>query len=425
MAEENDLMHDLEIILVQLKGLENLLNNSINHTDKANLTYPTVSKRYNQILTHLKGLANRDPSLAKILAGLNNFEEKDFLKYENYYYAVELQTTIRFLISDLRGFGSYQVKEVTQSVGVPTVFVSYATEELALADFIKAVLNRWTEKKIEVFIAKRDLKSGDNPLGVMEIKLKTAYSIIPICSKKAKINSWVWWEAAAVWGTGHRVHPLFTNISPDEFGAPLTLFTQGKKYFVKNEFVDTLETVCNKVGINIDSADFNSEELKEYKKLSEEYTKEETSAKVEIGYKILTEEEEFHKYSLNFDIINRSNQKFENLILEIYFPLEYLERKEWNYAYLQSSVSKEKPEYLCLTFDFSALNEKAKTQFSRYLLPGKKLRIFGEDGMTRLHYEMDQGRWWTRTKYEIQWRVYINNGAPQEGSTSLDALQIF
>ena len=58
-------------------------------------------------------------------------------------------------------------------------------------------------------------------------------------------------------------------------------------------------------------------------------------------------------------------------------------------------------------------------------LLGKKLKVFGEDGMTKLHYLMDHDRWDKRFQYEVQWKVYINGGAPQEGSIPLDYIQYF
>lgn len=359
-----------------------------------------------------------------IRGGINNNPKCDLI-----YVPIHKHVTFQVTASTPEIAAQY-VRHVTEMFPMqrkPIIFISYATDELALADFIKAVLNRWTENKVEVFIAKRDIKSSDDPLNVMEEKMKTAHSIIPICSKKAKNNSWVWWETATVWGAGHRVHPLFTNISPSEFGAPLTLFVQGEEYFNKDEFVDTLKTVCKQLQVNVDTADLNSEELNEYKKLSEEYIKEETSAKVEISYNKINMTQDYHKYSLIFDVINRTNKKFNNVILELYFPIDYIEKKEWNYPHLSSSVSEDKPGYLCLTFDFSGLSGHAQKLFSKFLLPGKRLRIFGEgEGrMTPLYYEIDKKRWQERFKYEVQWKVYIDGGAPQEGSIPLDSIQFF
>lgn len=47
---------------------------------------------------------------------------------------------------------------------IPIVFISYAAEELALADFIRGVVNRLADGKMEAFVAKRDIPAGDNPL---------------------------------------------------------------------------------------------------------------------------------------------------------------------------------------------------------------------------------------------------------------------
>jgi hypothetical protein len=318
------------------------------------------------------------------------------------------------------------VKEMFPDEEKPIVFISYASEELALADFIRDVIARWTEGKVEVFVAKRDIPAGDNPLKIMmEDKLKHAQAIIPICSVKSKISPWLWWESAAVWAKDKKVYPLFTNISANDFGVPLTLVSQGKDYFAKGEFIETLISVCKEVSVEVKTKDLSNEELSEYKKLQNEYSKPETSAKVLVGYKKLEMTQDLHKYSFIFEVENRSKQKFDDVVIELYFPEDYIERKEWNYPHLKSSTSGDKPDYLCLIFSFSGLSDTAKKQFMSCLLPGKKLKVFGEDGMTKLHYLMDHDRWDKRFRYEVQWKVYINGGAPQEGSIPLDSIQFF
>lgn len=318
------------------------------------------------------------------------------------------------------------VKEMFPCEGIPIIFISYDSEELALADFIRNVITRWTESKVEAFVAKRDIPTGDNPLKtMMENKLKHAEAIIPICSIKSKISPWLWWESAAVWAKDKKVYPLFTNISAGNFGAPLTLVSQGKDYFIKHEFIETLITACKDVGAEIKMSDFTDEELNEYEKLRSEYSKPETSAKIYVDYKKLEMTQSLHKYSFIFEVENRSTQKFDDVIVELYFPEDYIESKEWNYPHLKSSVPADKPGYLCLVFSFSGLPDTAKKQFMSCLLPGKKLKVFGEDGMTKLHYLMDHDRWDKRFRYEVQWKVYINGGAPQEGSIPLDSIQYF
>jgi len=309
----------------------------------------------------------------------------------------------------------------------PIVFISYAGDELALADFVRDILLRWAENKVEAFVAKRDIPPGDNPLKVMmEGKLKHAKAIIPVCSIKSKISSWVWWESAAVWSQGHKIYPLFTNISANDFGAPLTLVCQGKEYFTKNEFTDTLVVVCRELAIDFKDGDFTEEEIAQYDKLRDEYSKPETSAKIFAGYKKLEMTQDLHEYSFVLEIENRSKRKFDDVMVELYFPVDYIEKKKWEYPHLRSQDSADKPGYICLIFSFSGLSEAAKNLFINGLLPGNKLKVFGEEpAITRLHYEMDHDRWEKRFRYEVQWKVYVNGGAPQEGSIPLNSIQYF
>ena len=90
-----------------------------------------------------------------------------------------------------------QVKGMFPDMNIPTVFISYAREELALADFVKKVLSRFFDGKVEVFVATRDIRPGADPLKVMmEDKLKTAKAImimavtfILLLSKNRPFNS--------------------------------------------------------------------------------------------------------------------------------------------------------------------------------------------------------------------------------------------
>ena len=157
----------------------------------------------------------------------------------------------------------------------PLVFISYDGEELALADYVKSAFEKCAQDRIETFVARRDIRSGDNPLKtMMDEKLKKADAIIPICSLKSKNSAWVWWESGSVWGRGKRVFPLFTNLSPNDFGTPMTLVSQGKFFFDENEFQETTHAVCRYFGIEPKDSQFPSAD---HAKLREEYSKPETS----------------------------------------------------------------------------------------------------------------------------------------------------
>jgi hypothetical protein len=308
----------------------------------------------------------------------------------------------------------------------PIIFISYASEELALADFLRNVLKRWFINKVVIFVAKRDIPPGDNPLKVMlEDHLKKAQAIIPICSIKSKNSSWLWWESSAVWAKGNKIYPLFTNLHAGDFGAPLTLVSQGKEFFKTDELIETFKMICNDLQLVEPTELLTSKEIEDLKKLKIEYSKEETSAYIHLDFKKLEMRSEFHKYSLIFEIENKTQRKFDDIIVELLFPIDYIEKKKWEYPGLISHELSEKPGYLNLVFSYNGLSTAAKAQFLSGLLPTKKLRIFGEDGMFILNYEMDHFRWDKRFNFDIQWKVYINGGAPIEGTKPLNEIQYF
>ena len=308
--------------------------------------------------------------------------------------------------------------------GKPIIFVSYDTEELALADFVKNVLDRWTENKLDVFIAKRGIRSGENPLEVMmEQKLKHAQAVIPICSIRSKTSPWVWWESAAVWAKDQKVYPLFTNISASGFGPPLTLVSQGKEYFTREEFIETLKKVSEQFKIDVKAVDFNNEEMKKYIKLEEEYSKPGTSVKILVYSKILETVGKRRKYSLFFTVENNTKKKLEDVVVELSFPRNCIDKEELKQSPFRTSYSLDEPEYLCLTGSFSGLDDEVKNRFATGLLPGKSLKVFGDDGMSSLHYIIGEEHireWFTS---EVKWKVYVNGGAPQESTIPLNSIQ--
>lgn len=226
-----------------------------------------------------------------------------------------------------------ELKEVDPT-GKPIIFISYDTEELALADFIKDVLTRWTENKVDVFVAKRGILSGENPLEVMmEKKLKHAQAVIPICSIKSKTSPWIWWESAAVWAKDQKVYPLFTNISASGFGPPLTLVSQGKEYFTRDEFIETLKKVSEQFEIDVKAIDLNDEEMMKFLSLQEKYSKSET----EIEHKNL-------KMTRNF--LSTLNED-----LKEYYQLLFMGVNQYLYA---------DPQWVLLNYkDFNTANKHA------------------------------------------------------------------
>ena len=310
----------------------------------------------------------------------------------------------------------------------PLVFISYASDELDLADFLKSILLRVSDNKIEVFVAKRDISSGADPLKTMlNEKLKNADAIIPICSYKSKETPWLWWESASVWAKSGKVHPLFTNISANVFGGPLILVTQGKEFFTKHEFFQTIDALCKSLEISPAKLDFKEEERIKYTELKKANSVYTDLVDVTINYKIIEQTQYYHKYSLIFEIQNKSNAAFEDVVLDLFFPSKYLVKKDWDYPFLISSLFKDNPGYTCLSFIFNNMPEKGKQKFSQFLLPGKTLKIFGVDEgrLNNLEYEIDDTRWADRHKYRVSYNLYINRKAPKNGSIEFADLQFF
>src|SRR5581483_2292982 len=213
-------------------------------------------------------------------------------------------------------------------------------------DFLKNLLLRISGGKIQPFVARRDITSGANPLKVMlEENLKKAKAIIPICSMKSKESSWVWWETATLWAQNNMAFPLFANISPNTFGAPLTLVYQGRDYFIKDELLETLLADCKEFGIYLDQIDLSLEEQKIYNALREEHSNDQEDTalvtqqiKALMDYKIINKTSELHEYSLEFELQNLSKKKFENINVELYFPIQFLLKTDWVYSHLRSSI---------------------------------------------------------------------------------------
>src|SRR3989339_576549 len=268
----------------------------------------------------------------------------------------------------------------------PILFISYSTVELALACFIENIIRGHVGDKIDIFVASR-MPPGDKWQHTMlENKLKNADAIIPICSIASKLSGWVWWESAVVWANDKKIYPLTINISMNEFGAPLSLFAQAKSYFEIEELEETIKTIFSYFKLDTDFI-LSVEEKKELNDLKGEYFKKDTSAHIEI------------------------------------------KDKSWRMPHITASKWKEDDRYLCLTFDFNNLRESAKNQYRKFLLPGKTLMPFGgaihREAITPLLYSVDSFTHRNIDDYNVFWKVYINEGAPQDGIVPFKKLQEF
>lgn len=128
------------------------------------------------------------------------------------------------------------------------VFISYDTTEYNLATFIAKVVKKRMVPGTSVFVAKRDIGPGTNPLKVMlQERLLHAEVLLALCSARSKRSPWLWWESAAVWAKGGLVIPLFVDILPSRFGGPLTLVCQGRSLFDETELNSALTSLVGRL----------------------------------------------------------------------------------------------------------------------------------------------------------------------------------
>jgi hypothetical protein len=128
------------------------------------------------------------------------------------------------------------------------VFISYDTKEYDFALYIAKILEVRLVPGVEVFVAKRDIPPGAPPFTVMlEEQLLHAEALVALCSKQSKTSPWLWWESSAVWARGYLVVPLFIDITPNEFGGPITLVSQGRSFFDMADINSALRAVIGKV----------------------------------------------------------------------------------------------------------------------------------------------------------------------------------
>lgn len=148
------------------------------------------------------------------------------------------------------------------------VFISYDTAEYELATYMAKVLERRLVPGVSVFVAKRDITPGANPLEVMlKEQLLRAEALVALCSHRSKNSPWLWWESSAVWARGGLVVPLFIDVSPSEFNGPITLVCQGRSFFEVADINSALFALVDKVCPDHQCEELTANEIEELNKL--------------------------------------------------------------------------------------------------------------------------------------------------------------
>ena len=132
------------------------------------------------------------------------------------------------------------------------VFISYDTRDIDLVNVIDTILQRVFKRQVKTFIAKRDIKPGDDAFKTMlHDNLANSTVVLAVCTKHSLTSPWLWFESGAGFGKSVLI-PLWAGISPQEFKAPMTIF-QGRKIDDKSEFNSLLSHISDVTKITYES----------------------------------------------------------------------------------------------------------------------------------------------------------------------------
>lgn len=143
------------------------------------------------------------------------------------------------------------------------VFISYDSGNLDLADAVASLLRARLDPGTDVFVAKRSIAPGDDPLKrMLDDGLLRARALVAICTPSSKGSPWLWWETGAVWARGELVIPLFAGISANEFDGPLGLVRQGGDYTNQEDVDRILKEVVQHIRPDRECSETTDEEFR-------------------------------------------------------------------------------------------------------------------------------------------------------------------
>lgn len=151
----------------------------------------------------------------------------------------------------------------------PLVFISYDTRDIDIPHALAAIIKRVFTDRIRTFIAKRDIKAGDDAFKTMlHDSLAKSAIVLAICTKRSLTSPWLWFESGAGFGSGILI-PVWAGISPSEFKPPMTIF-QGKNVADKIEMLELITRISEVTNVSCADGNLTNEELGRLKQLVEE-----------------------------------------------------------------------------------------------------------------------------------------------------------
>jgi hypothetical protein len=150
----------------------------------------------------------------------------------------------------------------------PLVFISYDTRDIELPHAIAAIIKRIFSDRIRTFIAKRDIKAGDDAFKTMlHDSLAKSAIVLAICTKRSLTSPWLWFESGAGFGSCTLI-PVWAGINPSEFKAPMTIF-QGKSVADKTELEELIIRISEVTKVPCADCSLTNNELENLKQLVE------------------------------------------------------------------------------------------------------------------------------------------------------------
>ncbi|MGD0585090.1 MAG: toll/interleukin-1 receptor domain-containing protein [Oryzomonas sp.] len=174
----------------------------------------------------------------------------------------------------------------------PLVFISYDNHDIDLVIALDGIIKRIFEDKIKTFVAKRDIKAGEDAFKKMlHDSLAKCSIVLAICTKRSLTSPWLWFESGAGFGSSSSaLIPIWAGITPEEFKAPMTIF-QGKNIVVKTEVQDVMTRISDKTKLKCDSFELTDSEFNnlldinnELKKIGNPKQEKQTNLPYEIKY---------------------------------------------------------------------------------------------------------------------------------------------
>jgi hypothetical protein len=144
---------------------------------------------------------------------------------------------------------------------IPLIFISYDTKDYELILDIDRLLKRIFSNRIDTFIAKRDIKPGDDAFRTMlHENLSESVVVLAICTKRSATSPWLWFEAGAGF-RGKGLIPVWVEVEPTtDIKAPMTIF-QGKHLNDKEHITELMIEIANRTGVTCSDYSLTEEEF--------------------------------------------------------------------------------------------------------------------------------------------------------------------